>query len=953
MPSNSVSARKSQISRFFDRIRLSEDEQARLTQERRIHSIGALVLALKMEVDLGSPTKRLLVAVRYIVAMKKLLRKPFRLAVEQCIETKWNSRLSWEMFLMQRWNDKHIPQTIAVETSTKQSEDDASHTTEGGDLLAAAPEAIPCPDQPATAEKCIPFDPDNVQVIPTDHQCKCHDEEMINFYFQELEKDFGDATWELNSKAKGVEFPHLEAKVSVPPKVFHELYPHQRSGVQWILRKYDTKVGGILADDIGMGKKRQALVAMLSLMQQGVVQRALILSPSTLVEHWHAESKKLVKSFPGLCCSLNIVKQSRSLPQKPSALLGQTYAAKQEQERPLLVISSGCTPQGSNQKGCQSIGSSSGAVLPWHWVILDTPRGSKSLSTKSMPCCQAFRLVLRSLATHDNDDKESIYSALDWATSLHATGDARIIDRKEGNKQGPTNTASRSLDVHILHRGRKDVLPNKDEFIVCVKQSESQRSHLGRVLGSKLAGDARVGAGGRLALAAMNQLRMICSSPLIDTASLEEARADEIVEESCKLRMCADLITEKFIPEGRQTLVFAEFQAHIDVLKLILDSRGVVAAQFDGRTKESERHTSIADFNKGSSRNKVMLVSLKAGGVGLTLTGADRIVLLGPSWNPATDDQAVARAHRIGQTKKVEVYRFVVAGSIEERILRRQLKREHKRVLRSPDEFDRETTCDMLSLTPAAICETRDLLPQFAQIWAGSRHRLVLDHPSLIALFHLSDVYNSPLNDNDVGMEDATVKGNQKTEVGEAKDNIKHVETVPTNWHCEGSDIESFDIDRQLNQRAKISQGESDPESSTAEIQAPVLYPCYQAGTKVLEYFHGHGWFRGEIWLVEENAVTIWYGEDEEEETLYLPGCQKELDQMIDNEKTLCYEVGATVQKHIGDNRCLTGKIASMEEDRYRIAYEDGAIEEFTFDQISLLQKIISHEKECGAENQH
>jgi len=148
---------------------------------------------------------------------------------------------------------------------------------------------------------------------------------------------------------------------------------------------------------------------------------------------------------------------------------------------------------------------------------------------------------------------------------------------------------------------------------------------------------------------------------------LSENRSAEIMKASPMLRVGRDLL-EHFTATGHKTLVFCSYRKPLDFLEHVLDHSKLGFYRIDGPTSAKKRDKYIRDFNKRGSTHKIMLITVGAGGLGLTLTGADRVILLGPSWNPMVDAQAIGRAYRIGQKRPVAVYRILMASLIDEKV---------------------------------------------------------------------------------------------------------------------------------------------------------------------------------------------------------------------------------------------------------------------------------------------
>jgi SNF2 family DNA or RNA helicase len=246
----------------------------------------------------------------------------------------------------------------------------------------------------------------------------------------------------------------------------------------------------------------------------------------------------------------------------------------------------------------------------------------------------------------------------------------------------------RTVQEKLRHK-----LPPKKEFVVCLNPSPAQRSAYTEFLKSDAVATAKLSDNRICALAAITRLRMICCHPffakdrkyLPDSTYLnshedefysqdeeievylKERSAEEIMEGSVKLRFCLDIL-QMMIAQEHKTLVFSESRKQLDFLTYVLEQSGVKVFRVDGPTPPKKRERYMKEFNQDASSRKVMLLTVKVGGLGLTLTGADRVIILGPSWNPTVDEQAVGRSYRIGQTIPVKTYRLVLAGTVEEKV---------------------------------------------------------------------------------------------------------------------------------------------------------------------------------------------------------------------------------------------------------------------------------------------
>lgn len=171
-------------------------------------------------------------------------------------------------------------------------------------------------------------------------------------------------------------------------------------------------------------------------------------------------------------------------------------------------------------------------------------------------------------------------------------------------------------------------------------------------------------------LEAITWLKKLCGHPVLVSKSVDKASLPspwELKQDSVKLQVL-DALVAQLTKQGHRILIFSQSTKMLDIIQSVLRGQVEGISRIDGSTKEKDRQRLVDSFNEPRSTTQVMLLSTGAGGVGLTLTGADRAIIYDPSWNPAEDSQAVDRCYRIGQKKEVTVYRFIAAGTVEEKV---------------------------------------------------------------------------------------------------------------------------------------------------------------------------------------------------------------------------------------------------------------------------------------------
>jgi SNF2 family DNA or RNA helicase len=218
-----------------------------------------------------------------------------------------------------------------------------------------------------------------------------------------------------------------------------------------------------------------------------------------------------------------------------------------------------------------------------------------------------------------------------------------------------------------------DMLPKKRDFVVWTHLSDRQRSMYSKYVEAGDSAVAQVLTGiSTSPLEAVTWLKKLCGHPiLVDkngevySESLDRIDPDALKKYSSKLQVL-DALIERLRSRGHRTLIFSQSTKMLDIIERVLHRAKL--SRIDGSTKEKDRQRRVDEFNRKNTDVEVMLLSTKAAGVGLTLTGADRAIVYDPSWNPAEDSQAVDRCYRIGQNKEVSVFRFITAGTVEEKV---------------------------------------------------------------------------------------------------------------------------------------------------------------------------------------------------------------------------------------------------------------------------------------------
>ncbi len=435
------------------------------------------------------------------------------------------------------------------------------------------------------------------------------------------------------------------ATPQVPAMLRADLREYQREGYEWMQRLAIWGVGGCLADDMGLGKTVQSIAVMLN---QAVNGPCLVIAPTSVCANWELEISRFAPSLAvhrlGLTDRQKVID---ALEANDVLIVGYGLLANVEQEL--------CS-------------------RTWSMIVFDEAQAMKNAQTKRAKAAHKlegdFRLALTGTPIENRiDDLWSLFNIIN--PGLLGSWDS--FSKRYGTA-APGTSSSRSLRAVVrpfLLRRLKgvvlDELPEKTEQNIIVEPNEKEIAFYETLRSNavaKLAAQQAQGKGGssRIAiLAELTRLRRACCHP-----GLADPDMMALEKRSSKTEQFLELV-ESLIASGHKVLAFSQFTTYLAMIREALDEKHISWQYLDGSTPEKERRASVASFQKGEG--DVFLLSLKAGGTGLNLTAADYVIHLDPWWNPAVEDQASDRAHRIGQKRPVTIYRMIQRGSVEEKIL--------------------------------------------------------------------------------------------------------------------------------------------------------------------------------------------------------------------------------------------------------------------------------------------
>ena len=423
----------------------------------------------------------------------------------------------------------------------------------------------------------------------------------------------------------------------LPSTLQAELRDYQREGYVWLSRLARWGVGACLADDMGLGKTVQALALLLDRAPAGA---QLVVAPTSVVLNWCAEAAKFAPTL----------RVRRYHEQRTLDDLGAFD----------LVL----TSYGLLQQDAEAF-----AAIQWRSVVLDEAQAIKNSQTKRSQAAMALQADFKLIAsgTPVENHLGELWNLFRFINPALLGSQERFNERFalpiERGDRNARQALKRLLQPFILRRTKTQVLdelPERTEITLKVPLS-AEEAHVYEALRQQavdsLSSDTEA-AKPMQVLAEITRLRRFCCNPRLVLPDSALA--------SSKLAAFADIM-EELLANRHKALVFSQFVDHLAIVRAWLDEQKIAYQYLDGSTLPAQRQQRVNAFQAGDG--DVFLISLKAGGTGLNLTAADYVIHLDPWWNPAVEDQASDRAHRMGQSRPVTIYRLVAEHTIEEQIV--------------------------------------------------------------------------------------------------------------------------------------------------------------------------------------------------------------------------------------------------------------------------------------------
>ncbi len=458
-------------------------------------------------------------------------------------------------------------------------------------------------------------------------------------------------------------------RAAAVPKTFQgELRDYQIEGYRWLSRLAHAGLGACLADDMGLGKTVQVIALLLQRASSGP---ALVVAPTSVCEGWRREIERFAPSLT------------------VRVAFGTSRAGAMEgwKRRQIVITSYTLLQQDA----------AAFHAIEWATVVLDEAQLVKNAETLRAKAALGLRAQARIVATGTPVENHAgdLYSLFQFLNP-GLLGTQKSFLAKVGAEGHLTRATKRLVQPFILRRTKAEVLddlPPITEIQRNVELSAAEAKLYDAFRKSALAKLAGGGAAQRIQIfAELTRLRRLCCHPglVAPEADIGSSKLESFVE-----------LAQELVDAGHRALVFSQFTDVLALVKPLLDARGIRFQYLDGSTPIKQRAAAVDAFQAGEG--EVFLISLKAGGFGLNLTAADYVVHLDPWWNPAVEAQASDRAHRIGQTRPVTVYRLVTVGTIEERIvaLHRDKRDLAAAVLEDTDRSAKLSASEMRALLEA------------------------------------------------------------------------------------------------------------------------------------------------------------------------------------------------------------------------------------------------------------
>lgn len=482
-------------------------------------------------------------------------------------------------------------------------------------------------------------------------------------YLEKIFKNMPNTNIQKNEYYKNmisqIEDRQIDLSTKIPPKLNAELRTYQKIGYKWLRTLEQYKMGGILADDMGLGKTIQLLAVILSYVQKNKenVKPSIIICPSSLALNWYNEIQKFTPTLKALVISDDYLERKRKIEEigKYQVIITSYDSLK----RDIDLYENYC----------------------FKYVVADEAQYIKNNNTKNSKAIKTINAETKFALTGTpiENSLSELWSIFDFIMpgylykykKFKELYETPII--KEQNED-VMNKLKKQIEPFVLRRTKGEVLtelPDKTVTILNNEMSEEQYNiYMSYMAQARKEIMSQIDINGFeksqiKILSLLMRLRQICCHPKLFLREYEG--------ESSKLNQCIEIIQDAVLG-GHKILLFSSYTSMFEIIEEKLKNIGVKYLKLTGQTKVGERIELVDKFNTDENI-KVFLISLKAGGTGLNLTGADMVIHYDPWWNLSAENQATDRTYRIGQKRNVQVYKLITKNSIEEKIYELQQKK--------------------------------------------------------------------------------------------------------------------------------------------------------------------------------------------------------------------------------------------------------------------------------------
>ncbi len=431
----------------------------------------------------------------------------------------------------------------------------------------------------------------------------------------------------------------------VPLRLQRKLAPYQRRGSGWLLSLYEARMGGILADEMGLGKTIQIIAAISAVKRKYGTRKNIIVTPTSLTYHWLAELKRFDDALIVRVITGPREERRRAIEEM-----------KRAEDVDIILTSYPLLRRDIDYL----------KDIPLRFAVLDEAQSVKNAQSQGAVAAKELDAQVRIALTGTPMENHTgeLWSIFDFVLPGYLGTQASFLRRYGGGEHA--EELGERIRPFLMRRLKSEVLadlPRKHEQCLYAAMTPEQervygglmqtlRLHVGQALSEGSLPRARMQV-----LSVLLKLRQVCCHPKLFLPDYEGT--------SGKLELLVQTV-HNALAAKRRMLIFSQFVGMLQIIRKRLNREGIQTLYLDGETKPEQRQELCDRFNGGEGR--VFLISLKAGGTGLNLTGADLVIHYDPWWNPAAEDQATDRAHRIGQTKDVDVLKLITQGSIEEKV---------------------------------------------------------------------------------------------------------------------------------------------------------------------------------------------------------------------------------------------------------------------------------------------